>query len=171
MQGMLHLSLKLLAYASLRILFYLLAKRWNLWNQKPFLLLFRVVLHFVEEEKGLWKQCIKLAEGMNNTLNQRAASITFAVLINAPDVGHQSRANQAQNSRCPWTQGCMTGTAWKCPDYISQTSKSETCPRRKTGPEGRKMQWDTLFCVTPMGVSGKPVFMWHTLFWNLQKRW
>jgi len=57
----------------------------------------------------------------------------------------------------------MTGTAQKCPDYISQAGKSQTHPQRKTGPEDRKMWWDTLFCATPKGVSDIVVFMWHPL--------
>lgn len=49
---MLHPSVKLLEYAILRFLLYLLASRCNLCDQKPFLL-FRAGLHFAEEEEGL----------------------------------------------------------------------------------------------------------------------
>lgn len=46
---MLHPFMKLLDYAILRFLLYLLASICNLCNQKPFLL-FRAGLHFAEED-------------------------------------------------------------------------------------------------------------------------
>lgn len=105
----------------------------------------RVVLYRGE---GLCNQQTKVAEEINNTLNQRIDTVTFCVLINAPDMGHQSRAKQPQNSTCPWTQGCdrdsiemsrLCFTSWQILDPPSE----EDWPWRQEDAVGHAVLCDS----------------------------
>lgn len=103
--------MKLLDYAIMRVYYtFWQADAVFAFLQKKAIFTFqgRIVLYRGER---LCNQQTKVAEEINNTVTQRAGTVTFYALINAPDVGHQSRANRAQNSTRPWIQGCVTETA------------------------------------------------------------